>query len=212
VGATVAAVALVLLARQASPSAGWSDWLTALRDQPEGPSGSVRLALLVGGVAGIAFARRAAASCQDSLLGRLLLAASCGGLAAAVVRWNPQWLAVLVLPVLALLVLGDPAAWSRRDQAILVLVAAISLPDTIGSDTFYMGVGYAVIPLSMSVVLLAGFALARPVPPAWAAATWALAAALLVLPSNRGSPRSRGWPSPWPCCGCCPGSAPAGAA
>jgi hypothetical protein len=84
--------------------------------------------------------------------------------------------------VLALLVLGDPAAWSRRDQAILVLVAAISLPDTIGSDTFYMGVGYAVIPLSMSVVLLAGFALARPVPPAWAAATWALAAALLLLP------------------------------
>jgi hypothetical protein len=74
----------VLLARQASPSAGWSDWLTALRDQPEGPSGSV-------------------------------------------------------------------------------LVAAISLPDIIGDDdTFYMGVGYAVIPLSMSVVLLAGFGLVWP--------------------------------------------------
>jgi hypothetical protein len=180
--ATAAAVALVLLARQASPSAGWSDWLTGLRDQPEGPGGSVRLALLVGGVAGIAFACRGAASCRDSLLSWLLLAASCGGLAAAIVRWNRQWLAILVLPVLALLVLGDPAAWPRRDKAILTLVAAISLPDTIGSDTFYLGVGYAVIPLSTSAVLLAAFALARLVPPTWAAATWVVAAALLLPP------------------------------
>jgi hypothetical protein len=59
----------------------------------------------------------------------------------------------------SLLVLGDPAAWSRRDQAILVLVAAISVPDTIGSDTYYMGMDWAVI--------LAAFALARLVPPAW---------------------------------------------
>jgi hypothetical protein len=170
VGATAAAVALVLLARQVSPSAGWSDWLTALGDQPEGPGGSVRLALLVGGVAGIAFACRGAAAYQDSLLGRF--------------RWNPQWLAVLVLPVLALLVLGDPAAWPRRDQAILALVAAISLPDTIGSDTFYRGVGYAVIPLSMSAVVLVAFALARLVPPAWAAATGVLAATLLLPPNE----------------------------
>jgi hypothetical protein len=51
-----------------------------------------------------------AAACRDSLLGWLLLAASCNGLAAAVVRWNPQWLAVLALPVLALLV---PPAWQQ---------------------------------------------------------------------------------------------------
>jgi len=82
----------------------------------------------------------------------------------------------------SLLVLGDPAAWSRRDQAILVLVAAISVPDTIGSDTYYLGMGWAVIPLSMSAVLLAAFALARLVPPAWAAATWLVAAALLLPP------------------------------
>ena len=35
-----------------------------------------------------------------------------------------------------------------------MLVAAISVPDTIGSDTCYLGMGWAVIPLSMSVLWL----------------------------------------------------------
>jgi len=181
VGAAAAAVALVLLARWSSPSAGWSDLLTALRDQPAGPGWSVRLALFAGGVTGIAFALRAAAACRDSLLGWLLLAASCNGLAAAVVRWKSQWLSVLVLPVLALLVLGDPAAWSTGPGH----------PGAGGSDLLtghhrqrhlLHGMGWAVIPLSMSAVLLAGLTLARLVPPAWAAAAWVVAAALLLPP------------------------------
>jgi hypothetical protein len=182
VGATTAAAALVVLARLAAPSALWSDWLATLRDRPEGPDWWVRLALLTGGVAGIAFALRAATTFRDSFEGRLLLAAGCNGLGAAFVLWNPQWHVVLALPVLALLVLGEPVAWSRRDQAVLVLLAAICLPDTIGNYTFYVGLAYAVVPLSMSAVILAAAALARLVPPAWAAATWVLAAALLLPP------------------------------
>jgi Glycosyltransferase family 87 len=182
VGATAAAVALVVLAQLAAPSAHWSDWLATLRDRPEGPAWWVRLALLTGGIAGIAFALRAATSCRDSFVGRLLLAAGCNGLGAAFVLWNPQWHVVLILPVLALLVLGDPAAWSGRDQAVLVLLAAICLPDTIGGYTYYVGLAYAVVPLSMSAVILAAVVLARLVPPAWAAATWLLAAALLLPP------------------------------
>jgi hypothetical protein len=177
-----AAVALAALSRLAAPSAHWGDWLATLQDRPEGPGWWARLALLAGGVAGIALALRAAASCQDSLQGRLLLAAACNGLGAAFVLWNPQWHVVLVLPVLALLVLGDPPAWSRLDQAVLVLLAAICLPDTIGSATFYRGLGYAVVPLSMSAVVLVAVALTRLVPPAWAAAAWVLAAALLLPP------------------------------
>jgi hypothetical protein len=179
-GATAAAVALALLAHLLAPSATWSDWLAGLHGRPEGPGWLARLALFTGGVAGIAFALRAAASCRDSFQGRLLLATACNGLGAAVVLWNPQWHAVLILPVLALLVLGEPAAWSRRDQALLLLLAALCLPDAI--EPFYTGVRYAVIPLSLSAVILAAVALARLVPPAWAVAAWILAAAVLLPP------------------------------
>jgi Glycosyltransferase family 87 len=181
-GATAAAVALVLLAWLAAPSAHWADWLAGLHGRPEGPGGLARLALLAGGVAGIALAIRAATFCWDSFEGRLLLAAACNGLGAAVVLWNPQWHVVLALPVLALLTLTDPSSWPRRDQAVLALVAALSLPDTLSSYTFYLGRDFAVIPLIMSALLLAAVALARLVRPAWAAATWLLAAALLLLP------------------------------
>ena len=182
VGATAAAVALVMLAQLAAPSAHWSDWLATLRDRPEGPAWWVRLALLTGGVAGIAFTLRAAASCRGSFDGRLLLAASCNGLGAAVILWNPQWHVVLILPVLALFALGDPSAWSRRDQAVLVLLAASCLPDTIGGYTYFVGLDYAVVPLSLSAVILVAVAWARLVPAAWAAAAWLLAAALLIPP------------------------------
>jgi len=182
VGAAAAALALVVLARLAAPSAHWSDWLATLRDRPEGPAWWVRLALLTGGVAGIAFALRAAASCRDSFEGRLLLAAGCNGLGAAVVLWNPQWHVVLILPVLALLALGDPSARSRWDQAVLVVLAAICLPDTIAGYTYYVGLAYAVVPLCLSAVILVAVVWARLVPPAWAAATWLLAAVLLIPP------------------------------
>jgi Glycosyltransferase family 87 len=181
-GASAAAAALVVLAQLVAPSAHWADWLAGLHGWPGGSGWSARLTLLAGGVAGIAFALRAAASCRDSFQGRLLLAAACNGLGAAIVLWNPQWHVVLILPVLALLVLADPSSWSRRDQAVLVLLAALCLPDTIGSDTFYLGLAYAVVPLAMSAVILAAVTLARLVPAAWAAAAWVLAAALLLPP------------------------------
>lgn len=181
-GATAAAVALVLVARLAAPSAHWADWLAGLHGRPEGPGALARLVLFAGGVAGIALALRAATFCWESFEGRLLLATACNGLGAAVVLWNPQWHMVLVLPVLALLTLTDPSSWPRRDQAVLVLVAASSLPDTLSSGTFYVGPEIAVIALSLSVLVLATVALARLVPPAWAAATWLLAAALLLPP------------------------------
>jgi hypothetical protein len=167
VGAGTAAAGLVVLAHLATPGAHWGEWLTAMRDQPAGPGWQVWLALLIGGIAGIVLTVRAARRCRSSFEGWLLLAASGNGLGAAVVRWNPQWHVVLVLPVLALLVLGDPPAWSRRDQAALALLGALRLPDAMTSATYNWGLPYAVIPLAMSATVLVAVALARLVPAAW---------------------------------------------
>jgi hypothetical protein len=95
----------VLVALLVAPSAHWGEWPTSPRHQPDGPSWLLRLVLLTGGMTGVALALRAAPARRGFFQGWLLLAASCNGLAAVVVRWNPQWHVVLVLPVLALLAL-----------------------------------------------------------------------------------------------------------
>jgi Glycosyltransferase family 87 len=121
-GAAAAAAILVLVALLVAPSAHWGEWLAALRHQPEGPNWLLRLVLTTAGIAGVALALRAAPSCRRSFQGWLLLAASCNGLGAAVVRWNPQWLVVLVLPVVVLLavfLVQGGQAWLRRDRAVL---------------------------------------------------------------------------------------------
>jgi hypothetical protein len=137
-------------------------------------------------MAGVALALRAVPACRGSFQGWLLLAASCNGLGAAVVRWNPQWHVVLVLPVLALLAvfLGEGAqAWPRWDQAVLALVVAMSLPYTWEDLTFYHHhLLYATIPLAMSALVLAAAVVTRLVRAWWAVLTWVLTVALVVPP------------------------------
>ena len=185
-GAAAAAVTLMLVARVVAPSAHWGEWLTALRHYPvESPSWLLRLVLLTGGMAGVALALRAAPACRGSFQGWLLLAASCNGLGAAVVRWNPQWHAVLVLPVLVLLALflGQGAqTWPRWDQAVLALVVAICLRYTWDELTFYNGLLYATVPLAMSALVLAAAVVTRLARASWAALTWVLTAALVIPP------------------------------
>lgn len=185
-GAAAAAATLVLVALLVAPSAHWGEWLTALRHYPvESPSWLLRLVLLTGGMVGVALALRAAPACRGSFQGWLLLAASCNGLGAAVVPWNPQWHVMLVLPVLALLAvfLGQGAQpWPRRDQAVLALVVAISLRYTWDELTFYNGLLYATVPLAMSALVLAAAVVSRLVRASWAALTWVLTAALVVPP------------------------------
>jgi Glycosyltransferase family 87 len=184
-GAAAAAATLVLVALLVAPSAHWGEWLTALRHQPDSPNWPLRVVLLIGGLTGVVLAFRAALACRGSFQGWLLLAASCNGLGVAVVRWNPQWHVVLVLPMLALLALflGQGAqTWPRRDQLVLALVVAMSLPYTWDNLTFYTDLLHAVIPLAVSAVVLAAAAVTRLVRASWAAITFVLTAALVVPP------------------------------
>jgi hypothetical protein len=182
-GAAAGAVGALLLA----PSAHWDTWLVALRDKSEGPDGLLRLVMAVSGIIGIALVVRAARSCRGVFEGWLLLAASCNGLGAAVIGWNPQWHAVLALPVLTLLalfVVQEPDVWSRRERLLLALVAAICLPDAMSNVSFYTGMLHAVVPLTLSAMVLAGVMLGRLVSAPWAALIWVLTAALVVPPVN----------------------------
>jgi hypothetical protein len=186
-GAAMGVAAGVVGALLLAPSAHWGTWLVALRDKAEGPGWLLRLLLAVGGIIGIALAVRAARSCRGAFEGWLLLAASCNGLGSAVIGWNPQWHAVLALPVLALLatfVVQGPDVWSGREQLLLALVTATCLPDAMSHVGFHTSMLHAVVPLTLSALVLAGVVLGRLVPAVWAALTWVLTAVLVIPPVN----------------------------
>jgi Glycosyltransferase family 87 len=184
-GAAAAGAALVLLPWLLAPSARWGDWLATVRQQPDGASWPTRLLLLALGLAAVPLALRALRSCRGSLEGWLLLAAGCNGLAAAVVRWNPQWHTVLALPVLALLAAfagGGAGGWSRRDRTVLALAVAACLPDALTTLTYYTNPLHAGIPLALSALTLTAVTVLGLVPAPWALLTWVLTAAVTVPP------------------------------
>jgi hypothetical protein len=123
----------------------------------------------------------------------LLLAASCTALGAAVINWNPQGDAVLVLPVLtlpALFVVDGPGAWSRLERLLLAMVAAKFLPDAISNDTFYAEPLHAGIPLTLSAMVLVGSVPGRLIRVRWAALTclavlWLLPRATATAPMRQ---------------------------
>jgi hypothetical protein len=185
VGAVTAASVLMTAALLIAPAARWGDWLAALRYQPDSLNGSLRLVMATGGIAGVALAVRAVRSCRGSIVGWLLLAASCNGLGAAAARWNPQWHAVLALPVLVLLglfVIRGVNNWSRQDQLVAALVGVLSMPDSMATIALHIDMIHAAIPLTMAAVILATAVFASLLPAWWAALTWAITAALIIPP------------------------------
>jgi hypothetical protein len=120
-------------------------------------------------------------------LAYLLLLATCAGvLAAAVVRWNPQWSMALALPGAAVLAawLRSGGTWSTPDRTALAVAVGTSLPNALGS--FHSNFSGLVLGLAVSLALgglvMVGTVLLRALPLRWALASWLLGVALVLEP------------------------------
>ena len=195
VGVATSATLLILVSRLVASSAHWSEWLSSLTRRSDSPGWVLRLVLLSGGIAGVLLGIRAVKGCRRSFEGWLLLAASCNGLGAALVRWNPQWHVVLALPVLILLALfvgrvGD--SWSLPDRFALAFVAAACLPDALITYAHFSGWAAGRVPLALSAMVLAAAVVGRLVSIYWAALIWILTSILIMPPGETAFVRVKG--------------------
>jgi hypothetical protein len=188
-GAAASLAALLVLPAVLAPAASWGGWLTALGSQPSDTSLPLRiLAALLGLVGALLVARAHLRRPREtgSRLGYVLLLATCAGsLAAAVVRWNPQWSIALALPGAAVLAawLRSGSTWSTRDRLALAVAVGASLPEALRGVT-PVGLLWEGAPRSLALggLVTAGAVLLRALPVRWAVASWLLQAAFLLAP------------------------------
>lgn len=191
-GTAASAAILLGLPAMLAPGASWNGWLAVLGRQPSDTSLTalwLRILAALLGLVGVLLVARAHVQRPRGRRGdleHLLLLAICAGvLAAAVVRWNPQWCIALALPGAAVLAawLRSGGGWSMRDRAALAVAVGTSLPNALGSFVDFGGgvLGVAAW-LAVAGLVMVGVVLLRALPPRWALASWLVGAALLLEP------------------------------